>query len=81
MVLLPLFSQEMFAFPCLEKVFTTIADKSDYKLHCNRAVKSVVRSGQGVVVEDTNGLKETFEEIVFACNAEVVLQVLEQPRW
>jgi predicted NAD/FAD-binding protein len=73
--------QEMFAFPCLEKIFTTIAEKSNFKLHCSRAVKGVVRGPQGVIVEDANGLKETFDDIVFACNAETVLKALEKPSW
>ncbi|KAG1652888.1 hypothetical protein FOA52_008851 [Chlamydomonas sp. UWO 241] len=83
---------EMFAFPVLQDVYTTIADKSHFTLHVNRPLARVVRGGGGgdggggekvgtIVAEDAHGCAETFDEIVFACDAETVLKVLKQPSW
>jgi len=73
---------EMFAFPVLQDVFTTIAKGSNYKLHCNRPVKRVVRqSGGRIAVEDEAGVVEEFDELVYGCDAETVLKTLAKPTW
>lgn len=96
----------MFAFPVLQDIFTTIAEKSNFKLHTNRAIARVDRkagrsgsssskaavapespgsskpAGQGrILVMDTNGVQERFDEIVFACNAEQVIKSLDDITW
>mmetsp|Transcript_12949 Transcript_12949/g.35269 ORF Transcript_12949/g.35269 Transcript_12949/m.35269 type:complete len:543 (+) Transcript_12949:2318-3946(+) len=72
---------EMFAFPVLQHVFCAMADQGGYHISCNRPVKRVTRGGKGVEVEDEQGVKEHFDDIVFACSAEIVLKVLQNPTW
>ena len=54
------------------------ADYQD-KIHLNRPVEKVYRSETEVVVEDTAGVRETFDEVIFACNANQTLMMLDQP--
>lgn len=70
---------EMFAFPKLEKMYTTILSKIGVKFCPNRPVASVKRDRDHVTVTDENGKVETFDEIIFACDAETALKVLENP--
>ena len=50
-----------------------------YKISLNRPVRKVYRQASGVVVEDENGVKETFDEVIFACNANQTLMILDKP--
>eukprot|EP00798_Chlamydomonas_sp_ICE-L_P016265 gene16265-22444_t len=72
---------EMFAFPVLEKVFTTIAEKSPYTLHLSRPLKKLHRHKEGVTATDTHGVVEAFDEVVYACDAETVLKTMDNPTW
>ena len=54
------------------------ADYQD-KIYLNRPVEKVYRSETEVVVEDTAGVRETFDEVIFACNANQTLMMLDQP--
>ena len=49
------------------------------KIHLGRPVRRVNREVSGVVVEDDEGVRETFDEVVFACNADQTLQLLNDP--
>ncbi len=49
------------------------------KLYLNRPVRKVYRQSSGVVVEDEAGVTETFDEVIFACNANQTLMVLDKP--
>lgn len=69
-------SPEMFAFPNLEKIYTTIIKSSGVQPSFNRTVVNVVRNSANVVVTDNNGKTETFDDIVFACDAETALKIL-----
>ena len=40
------------------------------KIYLNRPVRKVYRQSSHVVVEDEDDVKETFDEVIFACNAE-----------
>lgn len=76
----------MFAFPNLEKIFTSIAAAIPARVYCNRAVKSVERpckkGGANIVVTDTNGEVGHFDEIVFTCDTETTRRVLGKGmRW
>ena len=55
------------------------------KIYLDRPVRKVHRSASDVVVEDENGQTETFDEVVFACNANQTLMMLDKPtfleRW
>jgi hypothetical protein len=65
--------QEMFAFPCLQDVFRTIADNSSYTLCLERPLAKINRRGSskegGVVATDAAGNIATFDDVVFACDA------------
>ena len=54
------------------------ADYQD-KIYLNRPVEKVYRSPSEVVVQDTAGVRETFDEVIFACNANQTLMMLDQP--
>ncbi len=54
------------------------ADFTD-KIHLNRPVHKVYRSPSEVVVEDGDGVRETFDEVIFACNANQTLMMLDSP--
>ena len=45
----------------------------------NRPVRRVYRHRTGVVVEDEEGVRETFDDVILACNANQSLMVLDQP--
>ena len=47
-------------------------------IYLNRPVRKVYRRPAGVVVEDSNGVEETFDEVVFACNANQTLMMLDE---
>ena len=49
------------------------------KIHLNRPVHKVYRSESCVVVEDGAGVRETFDEVIFACNANQTLMMLDKP--
>ncbi len=49
------------------------------KIYLDRPVRKVFRQKTGVVVEDHNGVQETFDEVVFACNANQTLMILDRP--
>ncbi|GLC40783.1 hypothetical protein PLESTB_000023200 [Pleodorina starrii] len=73
---------EMFAFPVLEEVWSTIARRSNFQLCCNRPLAKLRRTpGGGVIATDAAGVTASFDEVVFACDAEAVLKTLENPTW
>ncbi len=49
------------------------------KIYLNRPVQKVYRSESSVVVEDAGGERETFDEVIFACNANQTLMMLDMP--
>ena len=49
------------------------------RIHLNRPVRKVYRQPSQVVVEDENGVRETFDEVIFACNANQTLMMLDNP--
>ena len=49
------------------------------RIYLNRPVKKVYRRPDRVVVEDENGENETFDQVVFACNANQTLMMLHKP--
>ena len=44
-----------------------------------RPVRKVYRQSSGVVVEDEDGVRETFDDVIFACNANQTLMMLDRP--
>ena len=49
------------------------------KIYLNRPVWKVYRSESSVVVEDGAGERETFDEVILACNANQTLMMLDKP--
>ena len=49
------------------------------KIYLNRPVRKVYRQPFGVAVEDEEGVKEMFDEVIFACNANQTLMILDKP--
>ncbi|MDE0652411.1 MAG: FAD-dependent oxidoreductase [bacterium] len=49
------------------------------KIHLNRPVRKVYRPRSGVVVEDHEGTRESFDGVIFACNANQTLMMLDRP--
>ena len=49
------------------------------KIYFSRPVRKVYRRKSDVLVEDENGKTETFDDVVFACNANQTLMMLDNP--
>ena len=49
------------------------------KIYLNRPVQKVYRDKPGVVVEDEAGVRETFDAVILACNANQSLMALDKP--
>ena len=49
------------------------------KIYLNRPVRKVYRSASDVIVEDEDGGRETFDDVIFACNANQTLMILDNP--
>ena len=49
------------------------------RIYLGRPVRKVHRRPSGVVVEDRDGRTETFDDVVFACNANQTLMILDRP--
>ena len=49
------------------------------RIHLSRPVRKVRRSRDAVVVEDEESRTETFDDVVFACNANQTLRMLDEP--
>ncbi|RNA42037.1 flavincontaining amine [Brachionus plicatilis] len=66
---------QMFAFPNLESIYSTILEKSKCKTFFGRSVEQVIR-GSKISLVDQTGVLEEFDEVVFACDAETCLRLL-----
>ncbi len=49
------------------------------RIYLDRPVRKVYRHSSGVVVEDEYGDTEMFDDVVFACNANQTLMILDKP--
>ncbi len=49
------------------------------RIYLNRPVRTVYRQASRVVLEDDEGVRETFDEVIFACNADQTLRILDNP--
>lgn len=61
------------------RIYEALSASFKDKIYLDRPVRRVYRRQSEVVVEDENGKTETFDEIVFACNANQTLMILEKP--
>ena len=67
---------EMFAFPNLESIYSTIIKNSSIKTSFNRSVERIERTQQGIILTDNEQKSEKFDEIIFGCDAETALKLL-----
>ncbi|MYD54524.1 MAG: NAD(P)-binding protein [Chloroflexi bacterium] len=51
------------------------------RIYLGRPVRKVYRRSAGVVLEDEDGIQETFDDVIFACNANQTLMMLDRPNW
>ena len=63
------------------RVYENLSANFQDKIYLNRPVRMVHRRKTCVVVEDENGVQETFDDVVFACNANQTLDLLDSPTW
>ena len=49
------------------------------RIYLGRPVRKVYRRPNCVVIEDPDGVEETFDEVIFACNANQTLMLLDRP--
>ncbi|MDE2975381.1 MAG: FAD-dependent oxidoreductase [Gemmatimonadota bacterium] len=49
------------------------------RIHLNRPVRKVYRKRSHVVVEDEDGVRERFDDVILACNANQTLMILDRP--
>ncbi|GAB4821602.1 hypothetical protein N2152v2_008648 [Parachlorella kessleri] len=79
----------MFAFPKLGEVFGKMAKSINATVRTDARVERVLRrqAGKGgrqhgaVVVVDSQGHSEEFDEVVFCCGTEEALRMLDKPSW
>ena len=68
-----------------QRIYRELSADFQDKIYLDRPVRKVYRGGSDVVVEDENGQTETFDEVIFACNANQTLMMLDRPtfleRW
>jgi len=61
------------------RVYTAMAEGFRDRIYLNRPVRKVWRSATHVEVEDMEGVRERFDEVIFACNANQTLMLLDKP--
>ena len=68
-----------------QRIYRELSADFQDKIYLDRPVRKVHRGRSDVVVEDENGQTETFDEVIFACNANQTLMMLDKPtfleRW
>ena len=61
------------------RIYENLSAGFQDKIYLNRPVQKVYRSRAGVVIEDADGERESFDEVIFACNANQTLMALDRP--
>ena len=61
------------------RIYENLTANFEDKIYLNRPVRKVYRQRSGVVIEDEHGVKEAFDEVILACNANQTLMMLEKP--
>ena len=60
-------------------IYENISTHFRDKIYLSRTVQKVYRQSSHVVVEDENEVKETFDEVILACNGNQTLMILDRP--
>ena len=61
------------------RIYEKMSSAFQDKIYLERPVRKVFRRSSGVVVEDEHGRTEAFDDVVFACNANQTLMLLDEP--
>ena len=61
------------------RIYENLSANFREKIYLNRPVRKVCRQSSLIMVEDENGVKEAFDEVIFACNANQTLMILDKP--
>ncbi len=61
------------------RIYESLTEGFADKIYLSRPVAKVYRHPSGVVVEDDSGKQEAFDKVVFACNANQTLMMLDNP--
>ncbi|MDE2885194.1 MAG: FAD-dependent oxidoreductase, partial [Chloroflexota bacterium] len=61
------------------RIYENLSANFRDRIYLNRPVRKVYRQGSGVVVEDHEGAREEFDDVILACNANQSLMVLDKP--
>ncbi len=62
-----------------QNIYKHLSANFQDKIYLKRPVRKVTRSHAGVVVIDSDGARESFDEVIFACNANQTLMLLDKP--
>ena len=61
------------------RIYENLSAGFQDKVYLSRPVRKVYRQEYGVVVEDENGEREAFDEVIFATNANQTLMLIDKP--
>ena len=61
------------------RIYENLSENFQDNIYLNRPVRKVYRQSSCVVVEDEEGVRETFDDVIFACNANRTLEALDNP--
>ena len=61
------------------RIYENLSANFQDKIYLNRPVLKVYRQPSCVVVEYKGGERETFDDVIFACNADQALRILDSP--
>ena len=61
------------------RIYDNLSADFRNRICLNRPVRKVYRRMAHVVVEDEMGVRETFDQVIFACNANQTLMILDKP--
>ena len=63
------------------RIYDCLSEGFRDKVYLSRPVRKVYRRASEVVIEDEQGAQETFDDVVFACNANQTLMMLNKPSY
>ena len=61
------------------RIYQAMSESFRDKIYLNRPVRKVRRTRRYVIVEDANGQAEQFDQVIFSCNANQTLMMLDNP--
>ena len=61
------------------RIYENLSANFRDRIYLSRPVRKVCRQASGVVVEDQDGVQEMFDDVIFACNANQTLMILDEP--